>query len=65
MVNIRTTRTKEEIEEDWIEQGFEKIFEDDEQIWVNQRQDELLFVSWTSAVVQVYKYDYERILDIE
>jgi len=56
MVDIRTERTRNEIEEDWAEQGFEILFEEyDDQIWANEEQDELLFVSWVSCDVQIYK----------
>ena len=58
MVDIRTTRTRDEIEADWVEQGFEMLFDEgDDQIWVNEEQDELLFVSWVNCDVQIYKRD--------
>jgi len=63
MVDIRTERTRNEIENDWVEQGFEMLFDEgDDQIWVNELQDELLFVSWVSCAVQVY--NYERTVDL-
>ncbi len=56
LVKTRTHRTRDEIESDWEDQGFEMIFdEDDDQIWVDGEQEELFFVSWVAASVQVYK----------
>jgi len=58
MVDVRTERTRNEIENDWTEQGFEILFEDcDDQIWANEEQDELLFVSWISCEVMIFKRD--------
>ena len=58
MVDIRTERTRNEIENDWVEQGFEILFEDcDDQIWANEEQDELLFVSWVNCEVMIFKRD--------
>ena len=64
MVEIRTRRTRDEIEDDWSNQGFEMIFEEgDDQIWIKQdEQEELLFVSWVNCAVQVYKLD--KIIDL-
>ena len=64
MVEIRTRRTRDEIEDDWSAQGFEMIFEEgDDQIWIKQdEQEELLFVSWVNCAVQVYKLD--KIIDL-
>lgn len=56
MVETRTHRTRDEIEGDWSQQGFHIIFEeDDDQIWVDEEQEELLFVDWINAQLQVYK----------
>ena len=56
MVEIRTHRTRDEIEETISNQGFHTIFgeDEDEQIWVDKEQNELLFVDWINAQVQVY-----------
>ena len=64
MIEIRTERTRDEIEADLHNQGFSAIFndDDDEQIWVDDDQDELLFVSWITAQVQVYKL--ETVIDL-
>ena len=56
MVDIRTERTRDEIENDWVEQGFEMLFDEgDDQIWANEEQDELFFVSWVNCEVMIYK----------
>ena len=48
--------TRSEIEEDWIEQGFEKLFEeDDDQIWVNEDRDELFYMTWMNGIGMVFK----------
>ena len=58
MIDIRTVMTRSEIEEDWIEQGFEKLFEeDDDQIWVNEDRDELFYMTWMNGVGMVFKRD--------
>lgn len=59
MVEIRAERTRDEIERDLSRQGFHVIFneDEDEQIWVDKEQDELLFLSWINCQVQVYKLD--------
>jgi len=58
MVDIRTERTRDEIEEDWTHQGFEMLFDEgDDQIWANEEQDELLFVSWVNCEVMIFKRD--------
>ena len=64
MVKIRTRLSRDEIEDDWSNQGFEMILEEgDDQIWVKQdEQEELLFASWVSCSVQVYKLD--RVYDL-
>lgn len=63
MVETRTHRTRDEIEKDWSNQGFHIIFEeDDDQIWIDKEQNELIFADWVNAQVQVYKL--ERIDDL-
>ena len=58
MIDIRTVMTRSEIEEDWIKQGFEKLFEeDDDQIWVNEDRDELFYMTWMNGVGMVFKRD--------
>ena len=58
MVNIRTERTRYEIEKDWTDQGFDKIFEkDDEQIWTNEDRDELFYTTWMNGICMVFKHD--------
>jgi len=58
MVNIRTERTRYEIEKDWTDQGFDKIFEkDDEQIWTNEDRDELFYMTWMNGICMVFKRD--------
>ena len=66
MIDIRTKRTRDEIEEDWTHQGFEKIFEeDDDQIWTDKKQDELLFVTWVNdELIEVIVFKRERVIDI-
>jgi len=56
MIDIRTVMTRSEIEEDWIEQGFKKLFEeDDDQIWVNEDRDELFYMTWMNGIGMVFK----------
>ena len=56
MVNIRSTKTRLEIERELQDQDFSLEFEDrDDQIWMNKEQDELLFISWINGSMYVYK----------
>lgn len=58
MIETITERTRDEIEADWHNQGFELIFDEyDDQTWIDKEQEELLFVSWVTCEVKIYKLD--------
>ena len=56
VVEIQTTKTRDEIEKDLEMQGFELLYHwKDDQIWSNKKQDTLLWVSWINGSIWEYK----------
>jgi len=55
MVDLRTTKTRDEIEQELSDKGFSLVFEDgDDQIWIKNNESEILFVSWVNAELWSY-----------
>jgi len=64
MVDLRTTKSRDEIEQELRDKGYTLDFEDrDDQIWIKDNETEILFISWINA--ELWSYLQTRKPDIE